>query len=158
MDTNIEVSQAKILLVEDNQAHADLAIEALKDARVLTNIEVVETGEEALSYLSKKANSNKESLPDLILLDLNLPGLDGRDVLMNIKSDPMLKCIPVIVLTTSNSEADLLTSYRRHANCFIKKPVDFDQFHDALIKATDFWFTIAKVPGNGAKFELNKLS
>ncbi|QMU60921.1 MAG: response regulator [Gammaproteobacteria bacterium] len=148
MRTESEISYptVKILLVEDNQAHADLAIEALKAAKVRVLLSVVETGEEALEYLHKENDFSNATKPDLILLDLNLPGIDGREVLEVIKTDPSLKCIPVIILTTSDAEKDMLRTYNAHANCYIKKPVDFDQFQQAIHKMTDFWFTLVKIP------------
>lgn len=145
-DTNINYTSVKILLVEDNQAHADLAKEALKDAKVSVALTVVETGEEALQYLHNENEFKDVGKPDLILLDLNLPGIDGREVLEIVKSDPKLKCIPVVILTTSDAEKDMLRTYNSHANCYIKKPVDFEQFQQAIFKLTDFWFTLVKIP------------
>ena len=140
------MSPVKILLVEDNEAHADLAKEALKDAKVTVHLSVVETGEEALQYLRNEDVYENASKPDLILLDLNLPGIDGGEVLDIVKSDPILRCIPVIILTTSDAEKDMLRTYNSHANCYIKKPVDFDQFHQAIFNLTEFWFTLVKIP------------
>jgi chemotaxis family two-component system response regulator Rcp1 len=135
-----------ILLVEDNQADADLAIEALKDAKVTVDLSVVDDGEKAINYLYQKGEYAQATRPDLILLDLNLPKLDGREVLAKIKSDPALMCLPVVVLTTSDSEQDVAKMYSQHANCYIKKPVDFDQFYNAITEVTDFWFNVVKLP------------
>lgn len=146
MDTIIESNPVKILLVEDNQADADLAIEALRDAKVTVDLHVVDDGEKALQYLYREAEYSQAERPDLILLDLNLPKVDGREVLAKIKSEPKLKCIPVVVLTTSDSEQDVVKMYNEHANCYIKKPVDFDQFYTAVKEVTDFWFTVVKLP------------
>lgn len=146
MDSELNMKPFNILLVEDNPAHSDLAVEALKDAKMHVEVEVVGTGEIALEYLYK-VNEYKNSIkPDLILLDLNLPGIDGRDVLIKIKNDPSLKCIPVVILTTSDAENDILSTYNKYANCYIKKPVNFDQFFNAIQQLTDFWFTLVKLP------------
>ena len=145
-DTDILHEPAKILLVEDNKAHADLAIEALKDTKIHVSLDVVDTGENALQYLRQENEFENSPKPDLILLDLNLPGIDGREVLDIIKSDLNLKCIPIIILTTSDSEIDMLRAYNSNANCYIKKPVDYDHFQQALHKLTDFWFTLARIP------------
>lgn len=146
MDTETQMKSANILLVEDNPAHAYLAIEAFKDTTIRVNLDVVDTGEDALKYLHQEDEYSNKERPDLILLDLNLPGIDGREVLVKIKQDKALKCLPVVILTTSESENDLLVSYNHHANCYIKKPVDFDQFHDSLNQLTEFWFALAKTP------------
>ena len=145
-DTNLNFSPVNILLIEDNQADADLAIEALKEAKVTVSLDVVDNGEDALHYLRKENQYANSSTPDLILLDLNLPGIDGREVLEIIKSNAELKCIPVVILTTSDAEKDMLRTYNSHANCYIKKPVDFDQFQDTIKQLTDFWFTLVKIP------------
>jgi CheY-like chemotaxis protein len=146
MNTDTEFKPVKILLVEDNQAHADLAKEALSDAKVTVDLSTVETGEEALEYLLNEKEHVNATRPDLILLDLNLPGIDGREVLEVIKSDPRTRCIPVVILTTSEAEKDMLTTYNNHANCYIKKPVDFEQFQNVICELTDFWFTLVKIP------------
>ncbi len=148
MDSELNMRTVKILLVEDNQAHSDLAVEALQDAKMHVDITVVDTGEKALAYLYKKDDYKNEYSPDLILLDLNLPGMDGQEVLARIKEDPKLKCLPVIILTTSDAEEDILSTYKHHANCYIKKPVNFDQFYNSIQKLTDFWFTLVKLPIN----------
>lgn len=146
MDSELNMRPVKILLVEDNPAHSDLAVEALKDAKMQVNVTVVDSGERALAYLYKKNIYKNEPNPDLILLDLNLPGIDGREVLAKIKEDPHLKCLPVIVLTTSDAEEDILSTYNHYANCYIKKPVNFDQFYNSIQQLTEFWFTLVKIP------------
>ena len=146
LDSTIQMQPVNVLLVEDNQADADLVFEALKDAKVSINLNIVTDGEKALDYLYQKGKFSNLPRPDFILLDLNLPKIDGREVLTKIKSDSNLKCIPVVVLTTSESEGDVASSYAQHANCYIKKPLDFDQFHKAILEVTDFWLTVVKLP------------
>ena len=141
--------QVKVLLVEDNPGDVRLTLEALKDARVMINLSVVGDGEEALNYLQKKADHADAARPDLILLDLNLPKKDGREVLREIKSDENLKRIPVVVLTTSEAEQDILKAYDLHANCYINKPVDFDQFLGVVKMIEGFWLTVVKLPSSG---------
>lgn len=146
MDSELNLRPVKILLVEDNPAHSDLAVEALKDAKMHVDVTVVDTGEKALAYLHNEYDYKNEHKPDLILLDLNLPGMDGREVLVRIKEDPHLKCLPVIILTTSDAEEDILSTYNHYANCYIKKPVNFDQFYNSIQQLTEFWFTLVKIP------------
>jgi two-component system response regulator len=146
MNTDVQYKPVKILLVEDNEAHADLAKEALKDAKVTVDLNIVETGEDALQYLLNEKEYAEATRPDLILLDLNLPGIDGREVLEIIKADPEIRCIPVVILTTSEAEKDMLLTYNNHANCYIKKPVDFEQFQKVVYELTDFWFTLVRIP------------
>ena len=154
MDSEINMRPVNILLVEDNPAHSDLAVEAFKDAKMQVNVTVVDSGERALAYLYKKNIYKNEPNPDLILLDLNLPGIDGREVLTKIKQDPLLKYLPVIILTTSDAEEDILSTYNHYANCYIKKPVNFDQFYNSIQQLTEFWFTLVKIP----KDNCNKVS
>jgi two-component system, chemotaxis family, response regulator Rcp1 len=139
----------EILLVEDNPGDARLAQEALKDAKVKNNIFWVKDGVEAMSYLNKKENYVDAMRPDLILLDLNLPKKDGREVLAEIKEDPELRRIPVVILTVSKAEEDILKTYNLHANCYITKPVDLGQFMKVVKSIEDFWLTIVKLPPNG---------
>lgn len=142
-------SQSKpidILLVEDNPGDIRLTREAFKDGRIKNEINVVMDGEEAVLYLKKKDKYVNASTPDIILLDLNLPKKDGREVLAEIKSDPELKCIPVIILTTSSAQSDILNTYSNHANCYIMKPVDFNQFINVIRTIENFWLTIVKLP------------
>jgi chemotaxis family two-component system response regulator Rcp1 len=140
-----------ILLVEDNPADVRLMQEALKDAKVRNVLHVVYDGEEAMDFLYKKGNFGNAARPDLILLDLNLPKKDGREVLGEIKKDEGLKSIPVVILTTSKSEQDILKSYKLYANCYITKPVDLNQFVDVVKSIEEFWLCIVKLPPRGEK-------
>jgi len=143
----IEMGKAvKILLVEDSPGDVRLTMEAFKDGKICNHLDVVMDGEEALAFLRREGKYADESLPNLILLDLNLPKKDGREVLMEIKNDKELKRIPVVVLTTSVAEKDILKTYDLHANCYITKPVDFDQFITVVKSIEDFWLTIVKLP------------
>ncbi len=136
----------EVLLVEDNPGDVRLMQEALKDAKVRNNLNVVYDGEEAMSFLRRQENYSGAPAPDLIMLDLNLPGKDGREVLEEIKNDPELKHIPVVIVTTSSAEEDILKSYSLHANCFVTKPVNLEQFVKVVHAIEDFWFTIVKLP------------
>jgi CheY-like chemotaxis protein len=140
----------EILLVEDNPGDADLAREALATGKVLNHLNVVADGEEAMAYLRRQGKYAKSTRPDLVLLDLNLPKMDGRQVLAEIKSDEDLKSIPVVILTTSAAETDIIKSYSLHANCYITKPIDLDQFMKVVQATEEFWFNIVKLPKNGA--------
>jgi CheY-like chemotaxis protein len=135
-----------ILLVEDNPGDSRLAMEALKGSKIRNNLDVIADGIEAMDFLYKRGKHIKVPRPDLILLDLNLPKKDGREVLAEIKSDPDLKRIPVVILTTSKSEEDVLKTYNLHANCFITKPIDLNQFVTVVKSIEDFWLTIVKLP------------
>ena len=135
-----------ILLIEDNLGDVRLTQEAFKEGRIEISMEVVMDGVEAIKYLQKEAPYTEKVTPDLILLDLNLPKRDGREVLKEIKSDEFLKRIPVVILTTSNAEQDIMKSYNLHVNCYINKPVDFDKFFDIIQKIEDFWLTTAILP------------
>lgn len=136
----------EILLVEDNPGDARLTLEAFKEGRVLNNFNVVKDGVEALEYLRREGMHKDAVQPDLILLDLNLPRKDGREVLDEIKADERLKKIPVIVLTTSAAEEDIARAYTRHANCYITKPVDLDQFLRVVHSIESFWLTLVRLP------------
>jgi len=136
----------EILLVEDNPGDVRLTLEALKEARIHNKINVATNGVEAIEYLRRGRGYETVARPDLILLDLNLPRKDGREVLEEIKADPELKRIPVVVLTTSRAEEDILRSYSLHANCYITKPVDLDQFMRVVQSIQDFWLTIVRLP------------
>ncbi|KAA0895420.1 response regulator [Oryzomonas rubra] len=138
---------AEILLVEDNPADVRLTMEVLKDVKLCNNISVVNDGVQALDFLYRRGEYGSAARPDIILLDLNLPRLDGREVLERIKSDDSLKHIPVVVLTTSSAEQDILKSYALHANCYITKPVDLEQFTKVVTSIEEFWFSIVKLPG-----------
>lgn len=135
-----------ILLVEDNPADIRLTQELFKESKIKNNLFVAKDGEEAILFLKKQGTFSDVPRPDLILLDLNLPKKDGREVLAEIKSDGDLKLIPVIVLTTSNAEMDIFKSYDLYANCYINKPVDLDEFIRVIRSIEDFWFTIVKLP------------
>lgn len=143
------VRPIEILLVEDNPGDVRLTKEALKEAKVINNLSVLKDGEEALAYLRRQGQYAGAKRPHLILLDLNLPKKDGRDVLAQIKADEALKRIPVVVLTTSQAEEDVLKSYSLHANCYITKPVDLDQFVRVVRSIEDFWLGIVVLPVNG---------
>lgn len=138
----------EILLVEDNPADVRLTQEALKEGKVRNNLYVARDGVEALEYLMRVGKFEKAVRPDLVLLDLNLPRKDGREVLQVIKADPELKAIPVVVLTTSSAEADIMRSYKLHANCYITKPVDLEQFVKVIKSIDDFWLTVVRLPSD----------
>lgn len=135
-----------ILIVEDNPGDVRLTIEALKDSKVRNNLSVVGDGEEALAFLRREGKYAHAPRPDLILLDLNLPKKDGREVLAEIKTDEQLRRIPVVILTTSQAEEDVLKAYNLYANCYVTKPVDLDQFIKVVKSIEDFWLTIVKLP------------
>ena len=145
------VKPIDILLVEDNPGDADLAREALENSKLHNDLSVVGDGMEAMDFLRRKGKYAQAPRPDLILLDLNLPKKDGREVLAEIKADPDLKRIPVVILTISKDEEDVLKSYNLHANCFITKPIDLGQFMKVVKSIEEFWLTIVKLPPNGYK-------
>ena len=138
----------QILLVEDNPGDIRLTQEALKEGDLPNNLNVVKDGVEAVAYLRKEREYADKPRPDLILLDLNLPKKDGREVLAEIKEDDQLKHIPVVILTTSDAEQDIIKVYKLHANCFITKPVDLDEFMRVVRQIEDFWFGIVQLPPN----------
>jgi two-component system, chemotaxis family, response regulator Rcp1 len=138
----------QILLVEDNPADARLTAEALKQSKVVNNLHVVLDGEQAMSFLRRENGHVDAPTPDLILLDLNMPRKDGREVLQEIKSDDALKTIPVVIMTTSREEQDVMTSYSSHANCYIRKPLDVNGLFDVVSKIENFWFEIVALPPN----------
>ena len=144
------VKSINILLVEDNPGDADLAREALSGSKMHNRLQVVDDGEKALAYLRREGSYQDAPRPDLILLDLNLPKKDGRQVLAEIKSDPGLMRIPVVILTTSRAEEDVLKSYNLHANCYITKPIDLGQFLRVVRSIEDFWLSIVVLPPNEA--------
>jgi two-component system, chemotaxis family, response regulator Rcp1 len=148
MTNNKSLQPIEILMADDNKGDVRLTLEALKGAKVKNNVHVVENGIEAMAFLRKEGKYANVPRPDIILLDLNMPKKDGREVLQEIKSDPDLKCIPVVILTVSQAEEDILKTYNLHANCFISKPVDLDQFIKIVKSLEDFWFTIVKLPPN----------
>ena len=136
----------EILLVEDNPADIELTIEALKEGKVANRLHVAEDGIEALAYLRREGKFSEAVRPDLILLDLNLPRKDGREVLEAIKSDPQVNMIPVVVLTTSDAEQDIVHTYQLHANCYITKPVDLSQLLRVVKAIDDFWLSVVRLP------------
>jgi CheY-like chemotaxis protein len=136
----------EILLVEDNPGDSRLAREAMKDYKLTNNLYIVEDGVEAMNFLRKEGKYAMAPRPDLIILDLNLPKKDGREVLAEIKTDDDLKRIPVVILTISKAEEDILNTYNLHANCYISKPIDLDQFMKVVKSIEDFWLTIVKLP------------
>ncbi|MDR0233899.1 MAG: response regulator [Zoogloeaceae bacterium] len=146
MSNPMEIKPFKILLVEDNPGDVRLILEALKESKVFASITVARDGIEAMNILYRRPPHEEEPRPDLILLDLNLPRMDGREVLEIVKQSPELKYIPVVVLTTSSAEQDILRAYDLHANCYIKKPVDLEQFISVVQSIDDFWLTIVQLP------------
>ena len=136
----------EILLVEDNPGDVRLTREALAEARVQNTLSVASDGIEALEFLHRRGRFEAATRPDLILLDLNLPRKDGRELLAEIKIDPELKRIPVVVLTTSQAEQDIVRSYNLHANCYVTKPLDLEKFLSVMRALEDFWLSIVKLP------------
>ncbi len=143
---NLQPKHIEILLVEDSPADVLIAREALSEAKLLNTIHVAEDGVQALDFLYQRGKFAAAIRPDLILLDLNLPRKNGREVLAEIKADDSLKKIPVVVLTTSSAEEDVLRSYNLHANCYVVKPVEFNSFVDAVKSIEHFWFSIVTLP------------
>ncbi len=139
-------SMVEILMVEDNPADIRLTQEAFKDAKVLNSMHTVGDGVEAMAFLRQEGRYSGSPRPDLILLDLNLPKKDGREVLAEIKQDSNLRRIPVVILTTSDDEMDVLKAYDLHVNAYVKKPVDLDQFIKVVEAVEDFWLTVVKLP------------
>lgn len=149
MSENKGVDPVHILLVEDNPADVDLTRESLEDGKLFNKLSVVGNGEEALAFLRGEGKYADAERPDLILLDLNLPGMSGKEVLDEIKSDESFKSIPVVILTTSAAEEDIVKSYELHANCYITKPVDLEQFTRVVKSIEDFWLSVVKLPKSG---------
>jgi CheY-like chemotaxis protein len=143
---NIDARPIHILLVEDNAADVRLTKEALHEGKVRNELTVARDGAEAMRILRREGEHAGAARPDLVLLDLNLPRKDGREVLAEIKADDELKRIPVVVLTTSSAEVDILNSYSLHANCYITKPVDLEQFVNVVRSIDDFWLTVVRLP------------
>lgn len=152
MNSHGTAKPIEILLVEDNPGDVRLTVEALKEGKVLNHLSVVGDGVEAMVFLRRTGPCASAPRPDLILLDLNLPKKDGREVLAMIKADERLHRIPIIVLTTSEAEEDILRAYNLNANCYISKPVDLDQFIKVVRSIQDFWLTIVKLPPDGSGF------
>jgi len=136
----------EILMVEDNPGDVRLTVEALKEAKVRNNLHTAEDGVEALAFLRREGRYAEAPRPDLVLLDLNLPKKNGREVLAEIKNDPDLRRIPVVILTVSQAEQDIVKSYNLHANCYITKPVDLDQFLEVVKSIENFWLTVVMLP------------
>jgi two-component system, chemotaxis family, response regulator Rcp1 len=136
----------EILLIEDSPSDAALTVQALEGGKIANNLTRVVDGVEAMSLLRKEGPYVNTPRPDLIMLDLNLPRMDGREVLKELKSDPSLRLIPIIVLTTSHADKDILQSYRLNANCYITKPVDFQQFIDVVKSIENFWLSVVTLP------------
>ncbi len=136
----------EILLIEDNEGDIILTKKAFERGKIMNNLSVARDGKEGLDYLFKRGKFENVSTPDLILLDLNMPEVSGQEVLQQIKATDELKSIPVVVLTTSNSDEDILRSYKLQASCYIKKPVDFKQFGEVIQTLQNYWFTVVKFP------------
>jgi chemotaxis family two-component system response regulator Rcp1 len=149
MNRPIEGNQIEILLVEDNEGDARLAREAMRDSKIKNALHHARDGDEALDFLRRAGRFADAPHPDLILLDLNLPGMSGQEVLAEIKADADLRRIPVVILTVSSDEADVLKAYDLHANCFITKPLDLTRFLEVVKSIEDFWLTIVRLPGDG---------
>jgi chemotaxis family two-component system response regulator Rcp1 len=149
MTTMEALTPANVLLVEDNEDDIELTLEALEDSKVRMEIHTVSDGKSAMAFLRREGAYANKPRPDLILLDLNLPLMDGREVLKAIRNDPNLTEIPVVVLTTSENEEDILKAYKLHANCYITKPVDFAQFTEIIKKIEGFWLQLVKLPRRG---------
>jgi chemotaxis family two-component system response regulator Rcp1 len=141
-----EIKTANVLLVEDNEDDIELTLEALEDSKVCMETHVVADGISAMAFLRREGDYVDKPRPDLILLDLNLPLMDGREVLKKIKGDPNFAEIPVVVLTTSEDDKDILKAYQLHANCYISKPVDFLKFTEIIRQIEGFWLQLAKLP------------
>ncbi len=148
---NSALKPARILLVEDNPGDVRLTMEALKEGKIMNELSVVNDGVEAIDFLRRRAKYANAPRPDLVLLDLNLPKKNGREVLAEIKSDETLRRIPVVILTVSKAEEDILKSYDLHANCYISKPIDFEQFTKVVKTIQNFWFTIVMLPSEEKK-------
>ena len=150
------MNSIEILLVEDSPGDVRLTKEALKDSRITNNLHVVNDGEQALDYLFRRNEYANEPTPDLILLDLNLPRKNGMEVLKEIKSNPTTALIPVVMLTTSNSESDILKSYQLHVNSYVTKPVSYESFLQVIRSIEDFWLNIVKLPTQQNQFRINR--
>jgi two-component system, chemotaxis family, response regulator Rcp1 len=140
------IQLVEILLVEDSPGDARLVKEAFKEMKIKNNLHIVNDGEEAMNFLRKAPGYEKVPRPDIVLLDLNIPKKDGREVLLEIKTDDSLKRIPVVIVTSSKAEEDIIKSYDLHANCYIQKPLDMEQFEKIVKSIEEFWFSIVKLP------------
>lgn len=141
------MNSINILLVEDNEGDILLTTEALEEGKLLNNLMIVRDGHEAIQFLSKEGKYANSKTPDLVLLDINLPKKNGHEVLKYIKTHPTIKHIPVIILTTSSSDTDIMKAYQSYANCFISKPVELDNFLDVVTNIENFWLNIVHLPG-----------
>ena len=148
----VEVNSFRILLVEDDPGDDELIREGFRDAKILIDLQSVDDGIKALKYLRHQHPYEDSATPDIILLDLNLPKKDGREVLEEIKGDPLLRRIPVVVLTTSDAEIDIVRSYTLGANCYITKPVNLDGFIKVVKTIEGFWLTVVRLPYNSAEY------
>ena len=137
-----------ILLAEDNEGDIVLTLDALEEGKIINTVDVVRDGKEAIDYLNKTGRFKDAVTPDFVLLDINLPKKNGQEVLRYIKTNDIVKHIPVIILTTSSSEKDIEQSYNNYANCYITKPVDMNEFINAILKVEDFWINIVKLPNS----------
>lgn len=147
----MSVKPIHILLVEDNKGDIVLTTEALEDGKIMNSLSVVRDGEEAIRYLEKSGEYLDKPEPDLVLLDINLPKKNGHEVLQYIKESPDLKHIPVVMLTTSSDEADVMKTYKNHGNCYITKPVEIDDFIEVVATIEQFWISIVQLPGKPRK-------
>jgi two-component system response regulator len=146
VNAHLQVRPADILLVEDNPADVRLTREALASNKLRADLHVVDNGEDALKYLRKEEGFKDKSTPDLVILDINLPRKDGLEVLKEIRQDPRMDNLAVVVLTTSDAERDVIEAYNLHVNCYVTKPLDFDEFAKVVRSIGDFWFTVVKLP------------
>jgi two-component system response regulator len=151
MSTEFYVKPIEILLVEDNPGDAELVLDFLEQSKVKNTINWVKDGDQAMGFLRNLGEYADKPMPDLILLDLNLPGKDGREVLAEVKADPKLKHIPIVVLTSSKAEADIAGSYNLSANAFVTKPVNFEQFIRVVRSIDEFWLSVVKFPTSGGQ-------
>jgi len=149
MTIGVKIKPVDILLVEDNAGDIRLTQEALKDVKLAVNLHVVNDGIEAMAFMRREGQYASKPRPDIVLLDLNLPKKDGREVLAEIKGDPILKRTPVVIVTTSKAEEDIIKTYDLHANCYVTKPLDLDQFVIMVQSIEHFWLTIVKLPTEG---------
>ncbi len=149
MSQNQDLKPIEILMIEDSAGDAELMLDFLEQSKVKNRIHWVRDGEAAMAFLHREGEYADKPRPDLILLDLNLPRKDGREVLSEIKADPKLAHIPVVILTSSKSEEDIVRSYRLQANCYITKPVDLEQFGKVVRSIDDFWLSVVRLPPNG---------
>jgi chemotaxis family two-component system response regulator Rcp1 len=148
--TDSHAKTIEVLLVEDNPGDVRLTFEAMKEGKVVNHINVAPDGVEAMAYLHREGAYRNAARPDLILLDLNLPRKGGREVLAEVKADESLRQIPVVILTTSQAEEDILRTYNLHTNCYVTKPVDLEQFIQVVRSINDFWFSVVKLPHSPA--------